>query len=348
MYNLDYLMKILANAKDSNATDLHNTAGARPAIRVGGKLRYAPFERILPKDTENLLDELLTEVQKNMLKTNLDHSLPVAFNNIGRLRANIFMQRGSFSISFKLLDRLLKTPEELRIPNVVMDLSKQKSGLILICGDRKSSTSATRAAIVKKISETRACHIITVEDPIEYLFKHEKAIVNQKEIGIDANSFQEGVYSAMTQDPDVIMISFSGDPETFSAALAAAENGHLVITSLHTVGSVKTIRNIIGMFTIEKRNYIKMQLYNVLQAIVSQQLIPTKEETDSMPAMEIMLATTAVKNLIIEDKIHQIPDVIKVSRALGMVSMEDSINALYAQGLISKESAMSYSWHQNG
>jgi len=347
MHNLDYLLKILAYAKDKNATDLHITAGAVPAVRVGGKLSYTPFESVLPQDTENILSVLLKEEQKNMLKTHHYLSLPVAFKNIGRLRANIFMQRGSFSINFKLLDRLLKTPEELGIPQVVMDLYKKKSGLILICGDRSSSTSTTRAAIVKKISETRACHIITIEDPIEYLFKHDKAIVNQKEIGIDANSFREGVYSAMTQDPDVIMISFSGDPDTFSAVLSAAENGHLVITSLHTIGSVKTIQYIIEMFPLEKRNHIKMQLYNVLRAIVSQRLIPTKDETASIPAMEIMLATSAMKNLIIENKIHQIPDVIRTSKSLGMVTMEDSINLLYSQGLISKESVLSFSL-QNG
>ncbi len=341
MHNQDNLMKILAYAKDSNATDLHIAAGAVPAVRVEGKLRYTPFESILPKDTENIVLGLLNEEHKNMLKTNHYLSLPVAFQNIGRLRANIFMQRGSFSINFKLLDRLLKTPEELHIPQVVMELYKQKSGLILICGKRKS-ISATRAAIVKKISETRACHIITIEDPIEYLFKHDKAIVNQKEIGIDANSYHEGIYSAITQDPDVIMISFAGDPDTFSAALTAAENGHLVITSLNTIGSVKTIRYIIEMFTAEKRNHIIMQLHNVLKAIVSQQLIPSKDETFSIPAMEIMLATSATNNLITENKIHQLPDVIKASKTLGMITMDDSINALHARGLISQENALNY------
>jgi len=348
MHNLNYFINILAYAKECNATDLHITAGSVPAVRVGGKLRYTPFDRIYPKDTENFLSELLNEEQKKILKTNHYLSLPVAFKNIGRLRANVYMQRGSFSINFRILDRLLKTAEELGIPDVVMDLYHKKNGLILICGNRNSGASATRAAIVKKISETRQCHIITIEDPIEYLFKHDKAIVNQKEIGIDANNFQEGVYSAMAQDPDVIMISFSEDPETFSAALAAAENGHLVIASLHTIGSVKTIRYIIEMYPLEKRNHIKMQLYNVLQAIVSQQLIPTRDETGGIPAMEIVLATSAIKNLIIENKIHQIPSVIKTSKSLGMTTMEDYIDLLYSKELISKESVVSFSPIQKG
>lgn len=346
MYNQDQLLKVLAYAKDCNATNLHITAGVVPAVRVEGSLKFTSFESIQPNDTENILLALLNEEQRRTLKINRCISLPVAFNNIGRLRANIFMQRGSFSINFKLLDRLLKTPEELNIPQVVMDLHKLKSGLILICGD-SGSISATRAAIVKKISETRVCHIITIEDPIEYLFKHDKAIVNQKEIGIDANSYREGVHSAITQDPDVIMIGFSGDPETFSAALTAAEDGHLVITSLHTGDAVKTIRYIINMFNAEKRDHIQMQLHNVLQAIVSQQIIPAKDEASGITAMEVLLATSATRNLIIENKFHQLPEVIKASNALGMITMEDSINALYARGLISRESALYYlSLHQ--
>jgi len=347
MYNQEQLLKVLAYAKDCNATNLHITAGAVPAVRVEGMLKFTPFESIQPMDTENILSALLNEEQKSTLKVNRYLSLPVAFKNIGRLRANIFMQRGSFSISFKLLDRLLKTPEELNIPPVVMDLHKLKSGLILICGD-SGSIPATRAAIIKKISETRACHIITVEDPIEYLFKHDQAIVNQKEIGIDANSYQEGVYSAITQDPDVIMVGFCGDPETFSAALTAAENGHLVVASLHTGGAVKTIRYIINMFTAEKRDHIQMQLHNVFQAIVSQQIIPAKNGTSGVTAMEILLATSATRHLIIENKIHQLPEVIKASKALGMITMEDAINALYARGLISRENALYYSSQHQG
>lgn len=338
MYNLDSLQKILQNAKDNNATDLHFTAGALPAMRIGGKLSYLSFPSVLPEDTENILTELLNEEQQRLLKTNHYLSLPIAIKNIGRLRANIFRQRGSFSINFKLLDKLLKTGEELNIPPAVMELYQKKSGLILICGNSQSGTSTTMAAIVKKISETRTCHIITVEDPIEYLFKHDQAIVNQKEIGIDANSFPEGIYSAMTQDPDVLMISLCTEPETISAALTAAENGHLVITSLRTMGSVKTIQYIIEMFPLDKRDHVKMQLSHVLQAVISQQLIPTKDELASIPAMEIMLATSAIKHLINENKIHQIPDVIRASKSLGMITMEDYINDLCIRGIVSRES----------
>jgi twitching motility protein PilT len=346
MSNLDYFVNILSYAKERNATDIHITAGAVPAMRVEGKLSYIPFETVFPKDTENILNELLNEEQKNILRASRYLSLPLVIKDIGRLRANVYMQRGSFSINFRILDRLLKTAEELGIPDVVMNLYQKKSGLILICGNRNSGISATRAFIIKKISESRECLIITIEDPIEYLFKHDKSIVNQKEIGIDVNSFQEGVYSAMTQDPDVIMISFSGDPDIFSAALTAAENGHLVIASLHTVGSVKTIRYIIEMFPVDKRNNIKMRLYHTLQAIISQQMIPTKDEKGTIPAMEIVLATSAVKNLIIENKIYQIPDVIKASKSLGMITIEDYVNSLYSRGLISKESALSFSHNQ--
>jgi twitching motility protein PilT len=342
MYDLISLQEILHNAKEKNATDLHFSAGAHPAIRVGGKLSYLPYPCVLPEDIERILTNILNEEQKKRLETNRYLNLSVAFKDIGRLRANIFMQRGSFSINFKLLDKFLKTEEELNIPPVVMDLYQKESGLILICGYTNNGISTTMAAIVKKISETRTCHIITIENPIKYLFKHDKAIVNQKEIGIDANNFLEGVYSALTQDPDVIMISSCREPETIAAALMAAENGHLVITALRTMGAVNTLRYIIEMFPLEKRDHLKMQLANVLQAVVSQQLIPTKDGLNNIPAMEIMLATSAIKNLIVENKIYQIPAVIKASKSLGMITMEDYINDLYERGLISRESVLGF------
>lgn len=342
MQNSTYL-KILAYARECNATNLHLAAGAVPHIRVGGKLRPTSFQHITPEDTKQIVEELLTADEKKKLDMKHFLSLPVSFKGVGRMRANIYLQRSSYSINLKLLDKLIKTPAELGIPDMVMDLAEQRSGLILVCGSRYSGISATRAALVKRISETRDCVIITIEDPIEYLFKHDKAIVNQKEIGIDAGSFPEGIYSAMQQDADVIMISNTGEPETFTAALDAAEHGHLVIASLHTVGTVETIRYIYELFPAEKRDKIKMQLANTLQAIISQQLIPKKYGGGSILAMEVMLATKAVKNLIFENKFHQIPDVIKANKTLGMISMEDSLTALYKQGLISEEDIFNYS-----
>ncbi|NLZ39501.1 MAG: PilT/PilU family type 4a pilus ATPase [Firmicutes bacterium] len=336
-------LKILAYARESNATNLHLAAGAVPHIRVEGKLHPTAFPHVTPEDTKQIVEELLSADEKEKLDSKHFLSLPISFKGIGRARANIYLQRSSYSINFKLLDRLVKTPEELGIPDVVMDLAEQKNGLILVCGSRYSGISTTRAALVKRISETRDCVIITVEDPIEYLFKHDKAIVNQKEIGIDAANFPEGIYSAMQQDADVIMISNAGEPETFAAVLDAAEHGHLVIASLHTVGTVETIRYIYELFPAEKRNRIKMQLANTLQAITSQQLIPKKQGGGSVLAMEVMLATRAVRNLIFENKFHQIPDVIKANKMLGMMSMKDSLTALHSQGLISKEEVLNYS-----
>lgn len=338
MYN-GVFVQIFEYAKEKNATDVHLTAGAVPVIRMEGQLAYAPFRKITPCDTEYLVKEILNDEQKNRLKANHFISSPVVLEQIGRIRANIFMQRGSYSLNLKLLDKTLKTTEELGIPQVVLNLHKSKSGLILICGKKKTGKSTTMAVLVKKISETRACHIITVEDPIEYLYKHDEAIVNQKEVGIDVNSFEEGIYSAMTQDPDVIVISSAGEPETLSAALSAAENGHLVLTTLQTENTVKTIEHIIGMFPVDRQNYVKVQLGNVLQAVITQQLIPAKDEKGNILAQEIMLATNAMKNLIVENKFHQIPAAIKASKTLGMTLMEDSIKELLDKELISREKA---------
>jgi len=340
MDTLSGIIELIKYAKEKNATDIHLAAGAVPAMRVGDRLVYMPFAPIVPKDTENTVLALLNEEKLKMLQTKRYISTPIVINEIGRVRANIFIQRSSYSINIKLLDRLLKSPEELGIPDPVMDLCKQKSGLILVCGNKNSGKSTTIASLIKRISSERECNIITIEDPIEYLFKHDKAIVNQKEVGIDVSSFIEGISSAVNQDPDVIMVSSIRDTETFSQTLSAAEDGYLVITTLQTVGSVSTLEYIINMYPMDKKNYIRARLSYVLQAIISQQLIPGAEEGKSVLAMEIMLANQAMKNLILENKIHQIPDVIKASKALGMITMEDSIKELYTKGLITKQSAL--------
>ncbi len=342
MYSLDSIMKIFKYAKDLNATDIHFAAGTVPAVRIEGQLTYMSSDKILPADTENIINDILNTEQKSLLKASNYLSIPVVLKEIGRLRANIFMQRGSFSINFKLLDRLLKTPEELMIPPVVMDLHKKKSGLVLVCGSSNSGKATTMAAIIKKISETRQCHIITVEDPIKYLCKHDKAIVNQKEIGIDVKDYIDGIHSAMIQDPDVIMVSFCGNPDMFSAVLSAAVNGHLVITSLQTFGAVETLEYILGMYPADRRNHIKMQLSNVLEAIVSQRLIPSKDNKSNYLGTEVMLAGNAVKKLILENKIHQIPALLGMSKSLGMITFKDSVEDLYSKGLISKESVLSF------
>jgi twitching motility protein PilT len=339
---LKFIDEMLEYAKKNQATDIHLTAGSVPRIRIDGNLTVTPFKKILPEDTASIINVIMNEEQKNTLKDKHYLCLPVTMDNVGRMRVNVFMQRSSYSINFKLLDRTLAPSEELGIPDAIIDLHKLKSGLVLFCGNRKSGKSTTIGTIIKKIVEKRECHVITVEDPIEYLYKHDKAIINQKEVGLDVGSLEEGVYSAISQDPDVIMVSFAGSPEIFSAVLAAAENGHLVLTSLRTSGVVKTIEYIIGMYPEDRRNHIKMQIGNVLQAIVTQQLISSIDGKGLRLAAEIMIATNAMKNLIMENKAHQIPAMIKASRSLGMITMEEAIDELYTKGLISRESAISY------
>ncbi len=339
MYTMETYIKIFQYAKDNNATDIHLTPGSVPVMRVDGEIHKMPFEKVLPRDTEYLVDEVLNEEQQNHLRQRHFLNSPVVIREIGRIRANIFQQRGTYAINLKLLDMPLLDEEVLGIPKAVMDLHILKSGLILICGRRKSGKSTTLSALLRKISEKRICHIITIEDPIEHLYKHDKSIINQKEVGIDVNSFEEGIYSSMAQDPDVIMISSANEPETIAAALTAAENGHLVITTFQSGSTVETIENIIGMFPVDRRNHIKMQLSNVIEAIVTQQLIPAADEKRKVLATEIMLATDAMRNLILENKIYQIPSAIKASRSLGMQTMEDSVRELVEKGLITRETA---------
>jgi len=337
MYTLDMITEILESIKGSNVTDIHLTAGAVPAARIDGKLTYiSGFRAVRPDDLENIVNQMLNDEHRSTLAEKHYVCATVVLEHVGRIRANIFQQRGSYAINIKILDQSLKTPEELGIPQVVMDLHQKESGLILICGDKDSGKTTTVTSLIRKISASRECQIITIENPIEYLHKHDKAIVNQKEVGIDVNSFEEGMLSAMNQDADVIMTSYAGDSGMFSAILSAAENGHLVITSLQTTNSVSTIDYILSMFPEERREHVRIVLSNVLQAIVCQKLIPGIDGKSSKLAVEVMLANQAVKNLILENKIHQIPTLIKVSKSLGMVTMEDSIRKLYDKGEIDK------------
>lgn len=337
MYTLDMITTILESIKGGNASDIHLTAGAVPAVRMDGRLTYIPgFRPVLPDDLENIVNQMLNDEHRKALAAKHYICATVVLDHIGRIRANIFRQRSSYAIHIKILDKSLKTPEELGIPQIVMDLHKKESGLILVCGDKNSGKSTTVTSIIKKISTSRECQIITIENPIEYLHKHDKAIVNQKEVGIDVNSFEEGMLSAMNQDADVIMTSYAGDPQMFSSILSAAEDGHLVITTLQTTDTVSTIGYILAMFPAERREHIRIVLSNVLQAIVSQKLIPGTDGNSNKLAVEVMLANQAAKNLIVENKIHQIPTLIKVSKSLGMITMEDSIRELFDRGEIDK------------
>lgn len=340
MYTLTDIINLILHAKENDATDIHMSAGAVPAMRIEGQLAYMPYDPLTPKDTEDVVTALLNKEQREVLNKNHYISSPIVIKEIGRLRANISIQRSSYTVNLKLLDGLLKTFTDLRLPDAVKDLYKKKSGLILVCGNKNSGKSTTIASLIKEISTDRVCNIITIEDPIVYLFKHNKAIVNQKEVGIDVNSFIEGIQSAVKQDPDVIMISSIRDPETFLEALSAAEEGCLVITAMQTSDSVSTIEHIINMYPDDKKNYMRVRLSNVLQAIVSQRLFPSIDGKGRVMALELMLANQAVKNLIFENKIHQIPAVIKASKALGMITMEESINDLYLKGLISDQRAI--------
>lgn len=335
MYTIELISEILESVKDENVTGIYLTAGAIPAARIDGKLIYIDGLRaVKPDDIKNIIGGMLNEEHRKTLQVKHYIFATVVLEGIGRVRANIFKQRGSYAINVKILDQALKTPEELGIPQNVIDLYREESGLILVCGNKNSGKSTTVTSLIEEINANRECQIITIENPIEYLHRHNRSIVNQKEVGIDVNSFEEGMNSALDQDADVIMTSYAGSPQMFSWILSAAENGHLVIASLQTVDTISTIKYILAMFPEERREHIRIVLGNVLQGIVSQKLIPGKDSQGTKLALEVMIANQAMRNLIVENKIHQIPTLIKASHSLGMITMEDSIRQLCDRGEI--------------
>lgn len=335
------LKNLLETTMTENASDLHLTVGVPPVIRVNGELRQIGSEKLQPIDTENYAKEILDEAYENYAKTGeSDTSFSVA--GIGRFRVNTFKQRGSDAIAIRVVGLKVPTLGELQFPNVVKEIITNKRGLVLVTGPTGSGKSTTLAAMINEINATRASHIITLEDPIEYLHKHNKSIINQREIGKDTLSYANALRSILREDPDVILVGEMRDLETISVALTAAETGHLVFSTLHTIGAAKTIDRIIDVFPPYQQQQVKIQLAAVLKGIISQQLLPKYDGKGRVAAMETMIATTAIQNMIREGKTHQVESSIQTGAKYGMKTMDMSLSELYKKGLISYETALSY------
>ena len=261
---------------------------------------------------------------------------------IGRYRVNVFHQRGSMAASIRLVSTKIPLPEELGIPKSVVDLYQKKRGLVLVTGPTGSGKSTTLASIIDRINSMREVHVITLEDPIEYLHNHKKAMVNQREVGLDTHSYSNALRAALREDPDVILVGEMRDLETISTAITAAETGHLVLSTLHTIGAASTIDRIVDVFPPHQQQQIRVQLSMVLESVISQQLIPTADKKSRVAAFEVMHSTPAIKNLIREAKSPQINSTIQTSKKLGMQTMDDAIFDLYMKGDIDKENAVSY------
>lgn len=336
------LNELLEKTAKENASDLHLTVGISPTIRVNGQLTGIGDKKLTAVDTLTYVKELLGDrYDEYEKKGEMDTSLSLP--GIGRFRVNAYKQRGSDAVAIRVVALKIPTLNEIKMPSVVKELTKKQRGLVLVTGPTGSGKSTTLAAMINEINTTRAAHIITLEDPVEYLHKHNRSIINQREIGKDTLSYQDALKAVLREDPDVILVGEMRDLETISIAITAAETGHLVLSTLHTIGAAKTIDRIIDVFPPYQQQQIKIQLAAVLQGIISQQLIPRDDEKGRVAALEVMVVNSAIQNLIREGKTHQIQSSIQTGSKYGMKTMDMSLVELYKQGLISYENALNTS-----
>jgi pilus retraction protein PilT len=336
------LDELLQEAINRRASDIHISAGIPPMLRINGKLIPYMTAPMMPEDTRRLLLEILNEEQYERYTKIGEYDLSWARQGISRFRVNAFRQRGSDAIVIRMIAFSVPTLDELRMPAILKELAGKSRGLILVTGPTGSGKTTTLAAMINEINCTREVHVLTLEDPIEYLHKHKKSIVNQREIGNDTQSYANALRSAMREDPDVILIGEMRDLETIAIAVTAAETGHLVLSTLHTIGAAKTIDRIVDVFPPYQQKQIMVQLAAVLEGVISQQLIERFDEEGRACAMEIMTGTSAVRNLIREGKSHLIDSSIQTGHKFGMRSMDMSLADLVKQGMICEEEAIAY------
>ena len=331
------LEEILTIAYNAGASDIHITVGLPPIMRLNGHLMKLDYPVLTANDTLELCVNMLKPKQREKFEERGEYDMSVAFPGIGRYRVNVFKQRGCIGIALRTVTTEIPQAEQLGIPQSVIDLYTRKRGLILVTGPTGSGKSTTLASIIDKINKTRDAHIITLEEPIEYSHEHRMAMVNQREIGQDTESFANALRAALREDPDVILVGEMRDYETISTAITAAETGHLVLSTLHTIDAASTVDRIIDAFPPHQQQQIRVQLSAVLVCIISQSLIPNITEDGRVAAFEVMHANAAVKNLIREGKSHQLQSVIQTSKREGMCTMDDYLMQLYMSRKISKE-----------
>ena len=336
----DLLERMVARS----ASDLHLTVGAEPTVRVMGQLeRMEEFGRLSPEDTQRLLYRMMsTEQQKHLeIKRQLDmsHSIP----GLARFRVNIYFQRESLGAAFRMIPTELKTLEQLGVPTALEELANKPRGLVLVTGPTGSGKSTTLAAMIDLINRTRQDHIMTIEDPIEFLHRHKRCIVNQREIGPDALSFAEALRGALRQDPDVILLGEMRDLETITTALTAAETGHLVFATLHTQDAPSTVDRLIDVFPGAQQEQVRVQIAATLQGVVTQTLLPRADGSGRIPAVEILFPDDAVRNLIRQGKVEQIYSIMQTGTKRGMQTLEQALADFVVRGLVSEEIALNRS-----
>ena len=346
--NMATIQEMLKVAWENKASDVHITVGIPPKMRVNGKLMEMPFERMLPPDTEEVLNSIMNDKQKSRFEEKGELDFSYSIPELGRYRVNAFKQRGTIAMALRLVSSEIPAPETLGVPESVIELFNRKRGLVLVTGPTGSGKSTTLAAIINTANHTRDAHIITLEDPIEYLHRHDLSIVNQREIGLDSQTYANALRAALREDPDIILVGEMRDFETISVAITAAETGHLVLSTLHTIGAASTVDRVIDVFPPHQQQQIRVQLANTLEAVVSQQLLPTADGQGRVAAFEVLHTNNAVRNLIREGKSHQLTSVMQTNRKMGMITMDDSIQQLYYEGKITKETAVQFAVDPDG
>lgn len=337
-----YLEQILETAISARASDIHMAVGLPPVARVNGSLLHMGERLLSPQDTIRFAQQILGErLYKNYMEVG-ECDAAYAYKEVHNFRVNVFNQRNRCGIVMRLIPSVVPSLESLELPDVFRTLCMKRKGLILITGPTGSGKTTTLAAMVEFMSRNRNEHIITIEDPIEYLFPHGTGIVNQRQLGSDTKSFAAAIRSAMREDPDVIIVGEMRDLATISAAITAAETGHLVLSTLHTIGAAKTVDRMIDAFPAEQQSQIRAQLGAALAAVISQQLIPNRANTQRKLALEIMLGTHGILNLISEGKTSQIDNLIQLGSRDGMVTMDSSLLHLYKSGDIDEKNLLKY------
>ncbi len=334
--------QILKQAKEMGVSDIHITVGLPPRVRLNGALINLPYPKLTPEDTEKIITPIMKESDLETYKKLGQVDLAYSSSEAGRYRVNVFRQRGSMACALRTVNTVIPAPEVLGVPESVIDLWNRKRGLVVVTGPTGSGKSTTLASIIDMINERRDAHIVTLEDPIEYMHTHKKSMINQREVGDDTDSYASALRAVLREDPDVILVGEMRDLETIATAITAAETGHLVFSTLHTIGAAATIDRIIDVFPTHQQQQIRIQLGMVLEAVISQQLIQRVDRPGRVAAFEVMHATIPVRNLIREGKTYQIASTMQTSKDKGMITMDDALLDLYRQGYISADDTVSY------
>jgi twitching motility protein PilT len=331
---------ILRYAHEHKASDIHLISGHPPMMRVNTVMTPMDYPLLTPASVKSMLEEMVNPVKMKKFEEHQDLDFSYGVAELGRYRVNAHMQRNSVGLAMRAIKSKVPPLEQLNLPEVISRLTYLPRGLVLVTGDTGSGKSTTLAAMIQAMNDRYRKHIITLEDPIEYAFTSNKCLIEQRELGQDMPTFSSGLKHALRQDPDIVLVGEMRDLETTALAISAAETGHLVLSTLHTVNASQTVERIIDMYPANQQNQIRAMLGNTLQAVISQTLFSRVDQPGMVPAVEVMLCTPAVRNIIREARTFEIPNVIDTNRQMGMVSLDNSIAEIYFNGLISREDAV--------